>query len=350
MSRHDLSWRERAYRPGDEEALTDLFARVFGRSMTPEEWRWKLRTLPSPVENIALAVDSGDTPVSQVAGIPRRIQLGDLERTAMVVVDTMTATPYRRRGILTALFSRLLERWRGAGVAVVLGLPNERWGSRTRALGWRPLGGLRWRIRPLRPEAIVARRIGLPAMARVSLLGSLWNRWCDRGAAHRTSVRELRKADEALDILEGRRAVSRTAGLIRSSRWIAWRYLDHPTDPYTVLLAEDEGGPVGFAAFRVREEEGRRVGWIAEVSAMAGPAAGALLREISRRLRKGGVETVATLSLPDTPLDGTLRRSGFNFSWGTFPVHVIILDPGLEARGLPGPAEWQLAGGDFDVV
>lgn len=351
MRDKDFAWHERTYRSGDEEALTDLFARVFDREMTCEEWRWKLRALPSPVENVALAVDADDKPIFQIGGIPRRLQLGDLEEPAMVAVDAMTAVPYRRRGILTSVFSGLLDRWQDEGVAVVLGLPNEQYGSRTRALGWEPLVELKWRIRPLRPELIVARRIGMPAMARASWLGALWNRWCDRGRRPDVAVRELREADRRLDVLEERLSRHRQAGLVRSSEWIAWRYLHHPDHPYTVLVAEGDDGPLGLAAFRMKNEGGRRTGWIAEVSAIPGTsAAGSLLREATGRLRKAGAELAAILSTPDTPMDRTLLRLGFRFSWGTFVVHMITLQPDLDIAALPNSSAWWLSGGDFDVV
>ena len=51
----------RAYRPGDERALVELWEEVFGHPMTEEHWRWKLKHVWCPVENVGLAgAASGD--------------------------------------------------------------------------------------------------------------------------------------------------------------------------------------------------------------------------------------------------------------------------------------------------
>src|SRR3954469_21051885 len=96
------TWTIRAYRPGDEGALVALFERVFGRPITEAYWRWKLKRLPSPVENVWLAV-CDDAPIFHYAGIPTRYRLPAGEVTAMVSVDTMTAPEFQRRGLLSTV-------------------------------------------------------------------------------------------------------------------------------------------------------------------------------------------------------------------------------------------------------
>src|SRR5213594_2611005 len=125
-------WSIRAYCAGDEGALVALFERVFGRSISEAHWRWKLKQPPSPVENVWLAVDE-DRPVFHYAGIPTRYRLPAGEVTAMVSVDTMTAPEFQRRGLLSAVGRHVYDTWRAAGVPFVIGLPNQRWGSRTGA-------------------------------------------------------------------------------------------------------------------------------------------------------------------------------------------------------------------------
>ena len=80
----------------------------------------------------------------------------------MVSVDTMTAPEFQRRGLLSEVGRSTYAHWRDGGVAFVLGLPNERWGSRASALGWIELFPLQWLTRALRPAALLARRLHLP--------------------------------------------------------------------------------------------------------------------------------------------------------------------------------------------
>ena len=119
--------------------------------MTEHEWRWKLAPT-SKVPNVWLATHA-DQPIFQYAAMPTRFEIGDRTHAVMVSVDTMTAPAFRRRGLLTEVASRAYEAWRNAGVAFVIGLPNQQWGSRAQALGWRELFPLQWLARPLRPAS-----------------------------------------------------------------------------------------------------------------------------------------------------------------------------------------------------
>src|SRR5262245_5142496 len=244
------AWTIRAYQPGDERALAALFERVFGRPIGEAHWRWKLKQLPSPVENVWLAVHDG-APIFQYAAIPTRYRLPEGEATAMVSVDTMTAPEFQRRGLLSTIGRHAYEAWRAAGIPFVIGLPNERWGSRASALGWQPLFSLQWLVRPLRPEALLARRMGLPALARLTPLGALWNGLASTRAQMDRSIRvhPIDRAGPELDRLWRRCAADTPFSVVRDSAWVNWRYLDAPSLGYRVLLAERNGGPAGYAAY-----------------------------------------------------------------------------------------------------
>jgi hypothetical protein len=324
------AWAIRAYRPGDEAALVALFERVFGRSISVEHWRWKLKQPPSPVENVWLAVH-GDAPIFHYAGIPTRYRLPGGEATAMVSVDTMTAPEFQRRGLLSRVGQHVYDTWRAAGVPFVIGLPNERWGSRAGALGWQPLFALQWMVRPLRPEAILARRARLPALARLAPAGSLWNGfWNSRlGRDAAVGVRRVERAGAEFDALWERGGSSAPVSVVRDSAWVSWRYLDAPSRAYRVLLAERADGPAGYAAYRVEEHPGGRAGVIAELFAARDDAAArrALLGAALEALRADGAETAATLATPGTPLERDLARAGFLRRRGAFSVQIVPLAP-----------------------
>ncbi|HEY1012805.1 MAG TPA: GNAT family N-acetyltransferase, partial [Herpetosiphonaceae bacterium] len=284
----DRPWMIRPYRPGDELALAALFGRVFGRPIDPAFWRWKLKSLPAPAENVWLA-EAGDAPataegapapargapVFQYAGIPLRFSTPAGETTAMISVDTMTAPEFRRRGLLTSVGRHAYEQWRAGGVGFVLGLPNDQWGSRTGALSWRPLFPLRWLIRPLRPETLLARKLRLGRSGGLALLGGLWNLWWDRRAGGDPALR-LRLVDRpepAFDRLWERCRGEAPLSVIRDSAWVGWRYLAAPCRGYRVLLAERDGLPAGYVAYRLEPGAGRPWGMIAELTAPLGDAA-----------------------------------------------------------------------------
>lgn len=346
------SFTIRPYRPGDERVLVELWEEVFGRPMTEDHWRWKLKHLPSPVENVGLAVTEDDRPVFQIGGIPCRFLLLGREATVMVAVDAMTAPPYRRRGLLARVGRHTWDQWQSAGIPLVLGLPNEQYNRAV--LQWQPLFRLAWMIRPLRPERLLARRLKLPALSRVRIFGSLWNSLWDgwsRGSAQ-VRVRELEQAGAEVDLLWRNCYGAFDFSIVRDSAWLNWRYFAAPHHRYRVVLAEREEQPVGYVVYRVEQGTGRRFGFIPEIfhDPEDGEGLRVLITEVLRRLRAEGAEAVATLAVPNTVLYRTFRRAGFLFSWGSFSVECALFDQRLTMALLRRPEAWHVAGGDFDVV
>jgi hypothetical protein len=346
-------WSIRGYCPGDERALVALFARVFGRTIDEAHWRWKLKQLPTPVENVWLALD-GDSPIFQYAAIPTRFRLPAGEATAMVSVDTMTAPEWRRRGLLGSVGRVVYDAWRDAGIPFVLGLPNERWGSRAGALGWQPLFLLEWLVRPLRPEVLLARRLRLPGLGRLSWAGAAWNGLCRLSARRDPAVR-LRKIERAgpeFDQLWRRCEAEIPVSVVRDSAWVNWRYLDAPQFDYRVLLAERAGRPSGYVAFRAQTHPGGVAGVIADLFAAEDDEASrdALLGEALGLLYAAGAASASILAIPEMPLHQALRKQGFLRGRGAFGVQLVPLAPDLPFDVLCEPRNWRLAGGDFDVV
>ena len=350
------SWTCRPYRKGDEVHLASLFERVFERPMTPQLWRWKLGDHARTPPNVWLAVDRQDRPVCQYAGIPRRVRLADGEHTVMVAVDAMTAPELRRQGTFTAVVTCAHAAWRDAGVAFVLGMPNEKYGSRTDALGWQRVSSLRWMIRPLRPDLLLARRMRFRGLPGLEAAGRLWNRFWDLGprrppglvfaAVDRTA------SEEAFDRLAGGRASDEHLELRRDKAWMIHRLLDVPVSPYEIVVASDGQQALGYAAYRVQEVNGRRIGAIAElVTPHADDRVGSwLIREAAGRLRDAGADIAIALAVPGSRDHRLFRRRGFLFSWGAFGIHTVILDPDIRIESLRGSGRWMLAGGDFDLI
>jgi hypothetical protein len=272
-----------------------------------------------------------------------------------VSVDTMTDPDFRRRGLLTEVGEWTYAAWRDAGVPFVLGLPNQQWGSRTGALGWELLFPLHWLIRPLRPEAVLARRLRLPALSRLAAVGALWNSFWDRTLQPDATV-QIRRVDRAgpeIDRLWRACLADAQLSVVRDSAWVNWRYLTAPSLNYHILLAERAGQPVGYLAYRLEENDGRTWGYIAELQAPQADAKarGALIGQATARMRAAGAEVALTLAVPGTWMYHAFRRAGFIWRRrGFFTVQVVPLDPSLPMDLLRDPQNWNVAGGDFDVI
>src|SRR4051812_36992230 len=86
----------RAYRPGDEAPILDLFNRSFPHApRSLEHFRWKYQRNPFGNEKISLAFDPAGALVGHYAGYPLRLTTGDLVHQ---IGDTMTDPAVRHVG------------------------------------------------------------------------------------------------------------------------------------------------------------------------------------------------------------------------------------------------------------
>jgi hypothetical protein len=351
---NDAPWHIRPYQPGDERALAALWTETFGRPMTEADWRWKFKTRPSPVENVGIAVSADDQPIFQFAGMPCPAIVQGVPRTVMVGADVMTAPAFRRRGVFTETARRLFDSWREAGVALVLGLANDAaWGSRAQALEYERFFGLRWLMRPLRPERVLARAARLPALARLGWIGGAWNGVWDLAApaAPDIVIRPLASATGEIDAVWERRAGHVMTSLVRDRAWVAWRYCDAPHQEYRLTLAERGGAPAGYAVHCSVREGGYTRVHMPEVFAPDDPlVVRALVRDVIARGAAEDADSVSTLAVPGSMFDRELGRAGFLFSRGMYLLEAIRLDRNIPRAALQDPSGWWLVGGDFDVI
>jgi hypothetical protein len=347
----DAAWRIRPYQPGDEETLAALWTEAFGRPMTEEHWRWKAKGRVTTVENVGVAVAANDRPIFQFVGIPCPAIVLGTPRTVMVGADVVTAPDFRRRGVFPTTARKLFDSWRDAGVALVLGLANDRWRAQADALGYERFFPLRRLVRLLRPERMLARRAGLPALGRLRSLGWLWNRLWDRAATAEIAVRALASATPEIDTVWAVAAPHVQTSIVRDRSWVAWRYCDSPYRAYYVTLAERMGRPVGYAVHSFVRQNGTTSVLVPEIFAPGDqPALRALVRDVVARGAAADADSVVTFAIPRSRMDRELRRAGFVRGRGGWPLEVIRLDRTIPRDALRDPSGWWLTGGDFDVV
>ncbi|MEP6775936.1 MAG: GNAT family N-acetyltransferase, partial [Chloroflexota bacterium] len=350
------SWDVRPYEPGDEEQLVLLFSEVFGRTVSTEWWRWKLKGLPSPVENVWVAIDEAGAIVGQYAGIPRKIKLGSREHMVMISVDTMTSGRFRRRGVLTKLATVSYARWAAEGVAAVLGLPNEQWGSRTGALGWQSLFRLEWLRMPLRIERLAYKVRTAPAFARTAASALTYPAslaWYDlrrrrlSGKGAHLAIGAVDPGYAAVDALWLSASPLVHNALARDGAWLEWRYTRTIDHQYRVLLARREGIPAGYIAYRV---DGRDypVGYVADLFCTPGD------RDVSSRLLLAALDdmwsrkatTVRIAASPGSWLHSFACWAGFTPLHAGFNFDMVRLNPTLDVAELRDSAAWYLCAGD----
>jgi GNAT superfamily N-acetyltransferase len=345
------AWRIRGYEPGDEAALALLFQRVYGRVLTPDQWHWKVKGLPSIVENVWVVEAQGQL-AGQYAVMPVPVWVGGGLRQAMVGVDAMVDPAYRRQGLWTALVQHAHQSWADGGVAYAIGLPNEQWGSRIDALGWQTLFPLQWLSRPLRPEVHLARRLKWSRPERASMVSILWNRyWAGRVVPDTAvSVQAVKATGPVFDQLWQKIQTATSFSVARLSSWVQWRFLDNPLFDYRVLLAGRNGEVTGYAAYRLHREEGRLIGFIGDLVSVDAGTFATLLQTIVNDSLAAGADSIVTQAVPDTAAYPLWRRAGFAPRQAPFTVRIVPLATDLPLAAMRKPQNWLMSGADFDAI
>ena len=357
-------WHARLYRPGDEDGIGSLYARVFGYSRTPEWWRWKIKTLPADVEStwVAVAEDDGRI-IGQYTGIAIRMKLSGVVRPAVINVDAMTAPEFRRRGILLHLGEAAKEHWRASGFAALVGLPNEQWGSRTVAFGWKTMFPLTWLRFPLHLGRVLARSGRLPQAISgpARLMGEIVARAWSRPRIGRLgrytkpdgiSVEEIHTAGSELDLLWERLEKHYDNCVVRDRQYVEWRFLTALPIPYKVLLSRREGQLTGYVAYRPSGPRDTANGYIADL--LTAPddmaSAHALLGAALTDMWEAGAGVALVTAVPESALYALLRSAGAMPVKAGFHYDIIPLDPSLNASNIANPQTWLASGSDSDVV
>lgn len=343
-------WQLRRYCDGDETGIAALFGRGFGQVRDPASWRWKYRARGKAQVQVWLAVDHDHEPIFHYGAVPRSLDGPEGHRPALVAFDAVADPRFRRRGVFSAVMEEAHSTWRDSGFSCILGLPNEQWGSRVDAFDWRALFPLRWQIRLLRPETLLAQKTGLSALRGLKFLGwlacSSWPGGRDP-ALETTSDRP--RPEDIQELWKSCRRDGKT-GLERNRGWLDDRFVSCPDHDYRFLTATRHGSLAGYLVYRF--DASTLYGFIAEILTRPSDRATRkfLLRACVDRLREEGATAIASLAVPGTELSTSLRKAGFLFSWGSFTVRCVPLDPDLSIDELRSARNWWLCGGDFDVI
>lgn len=214
----------RPYRPGDETAILDLFARSFERPMSAEYWRWRFADNPAGGPLAELAWD-GERLAAHYAVSATRLSDGGGQVAAALSVTTMTAPDYRGLGLFPALAERLYARLAAAETAAVFGFPNTNsHDGFVAGLGWRDI-------------ALLAQLTLEPGAMR-------------RPTALPAGLRTLPRADARFDALWDQAAAHMGLSTVSDAAYVNWRYCDHPFNRYRLLALEDGATLAGYAVLK----------------------------------------------------------------------------------------------------
>lgn len=308
----------RAWQPGDEAAVLDLFEVSFGRSMSLDFWTWRYRDHPGGGPLVMLAWD-GDRLVAHYGASHAPLRVDGAVVPAALSMTTMTHPDYRGRGLLERAGGALYETLVAAGHVAVWGFPNAMINAaRQTKLAWVPIADV--------------------ATLTLNLAG--------RAVAHSRSqeVVETEATDLRFAVLAERLAGPGTIRAARDGGILAWRVDRNPVNRYTRLVLPDGDAIMGYA---ICKPYGADALDLVELVADGPAAADALIAAAAERAAAEGRVRLNTWCLNRDPARLAFERSGFA---ATAPVTYLggrALGP--LGRDLTDPRLWRLAMLDSDV-
>lgn len=216
----------RAYRPGDETAITELFTLVFGQPLSLAAWRWKYTESTTGTPYALLATDRQGTLLAHAGAVALRGRYQGQDIPFFQICDVMVHPQHRghlgARNLFTQLLHTLLDTLAAQfPQAFCYGFPGRRpflLGERAQVYG-RLEQAVETVLKPVRR---------LPFL-RVTPLA--WD-------------------DPCLDRLWQRLAGQSALLLIRDQRYLRWRYANHPLHSYELLGLTLGGYTLGWAVTR----------------------------------------------------------------------------------------------------
>jgi hypothetical protein len=313
---------------------------------------WKFEQHPAARGAIATASLDGAI-VGMVGFAPARLRIGGRRVIAHQALDTVVDPICRGKGVFVGLGRAFYAAAAGLGTEIAYGFPNENaapgWFGK---LDWARLGTPPFLVKPLNAGYFARRLLGRAGGLFDALPLSLIAR--PGGAGRAVTVDRF---DARADALWESFAADIPCAVDRTSDYLNWRLVDHPTADYeTRAVFGDDGAMRAFVTTHLADKHGGRIGYIMEVMHRPDARADAvmLLKLAIADMRAKKTDAVLAWAAPHAPNYGAYRRAGFlPMPDRIRPIHLYFGGKALTAETTPvmtGPGDWYLSYLDSDTV
>jgi hypothetical protein len=320
--------RTRTATEADGEEMVELLLRVFHRwpafeiPVTPlEHLRWKIRSDPIAVRH-QWVTEIDDRIVAMLLRIICRVRVKGRDCIARDGVDGAVDPRYQGRRLYSAIMEHIWSSPQASDFDLVFSYSTNPRARRRGKIGDNePIGNpVRVLQKPCRTRAIVARqrekyggRLPAPlAVLKIELkkaLHRLGHRPYWRRAKRAWSLNAPERFDDRIEEFFDEAAKPFDFVIVRTERYMNWRYCDPAAGNFTIRVAEQQGELLGYLVFKITEGEG----YIADLLALPGrtDVVRSLIEDACRLFREAGVELVTCWMISRHPYNGVLRKYGF---------------------------------------
>ena len=359
-----MTYRVREAEPADYPGLRACMTTVFQETASQKSgvfdhrlWEWQYLRTEYP-SLIVIAESEG-----RVVGYYHALTLAMSRQGRVVsgglIQDVGTLAEYRGQGVFREVGGYALERFAQRGIDFAYGFPNER--SRPsfeRNHKYAVVTSVPIYVTPLDPVQVVGARIGFPALGRAlgRVVMPITRYWRERQARllPSESVESTASVSPEMAAICQRISSERGIHLVRSARFLTWRFLEKPDGGYRCWVLRRGGELTAFVVTRVVPLFDLPSVVFLEFGCSPGQES-ALQRLVALRLaaeQREGALLGITMGLH--PFFGRLARLGFLRVPERFnprPFNLIAKNPaGTEGSDLTDPSQWLLTLSDWDVL
>ena len=361
------NWTIRDSVSGDEREILRLCQRVFGSSLTLEEWNW--RTFGNPAGKtlsfVAVQKDDGRL-IGHMASVPVDLTVGRFSRKAFFIIDSAVDPLQQGRGIHAALSIAIAKRSGELEAGFPVGMPNQQAYLPCLKMGGTHLLTIPVFFKVLDWRRLVRAKLHSNFLAQIAgVLGRPFQQSKVPEKSTEFTFQEVQHFEGSLNELSNR--ISPRFGICpkRESGFLNWRYFERPGSPYSVFSISSGGRWQGYIVIRLLEKWGLRLGTLVDLFFDPGcaPAGQLLLHHAEKHLRASGADVLWGLFASPQTYYKLFRKARFFKAprlKGLRPFHFVAdfvaIDPrrpDLAARDgalLRQGEQWFLTLGDTDLA
>lgn len=345
------------YRPGEEKEILRLFGEVFPKiPRTIEEWKWEYQQNPFSCPIIALARCQGKV-IGQEALFYVPMKCGERRFLGAQSVDTMTDSQFRGKGVFSRLARLTLEEGKRRETPLFYGFPNRNsYHAYVAKLGWKEIAKVQRFIKVI--DLASALKARLKSRFLCLFLGKLAHPviklyfWEKEIKTQGFFLEKVERFEAPYDMFWEKIEKRFPLMVERTSQYMNWRYLDHPSGEYQAYFLKNERNKeiLGVAVLRLVQLQ-YPLGSIGEffVKDWNGEIAQVFLSLIANLLASQGAAIIASWVLPHSPFVSIFKKLGFRLRSQHQPLIAVSPDGSIEEKYFSNPENWYITSGDYDM-
>ncbi len=347
----------RRYQASDIPVLNEMSKKIYGFALDERFWKWKYEDNPTKRNYSHVAVVDGRI-VAHCGAFGVELEHAGERIFARQLGDLMSDPDHRVKGAFSITYFTAINFPDEIWCPMCFGFANQNSTGFSKHTSERVMQG------PMVPRLdritkatpFIRRKIGGGAVS--DLLGfpanlaiRSFHALVGVSKKNLALVEEVTEFGPEYDELWNRIGVEFPRTNVRSSRYLSWRYLEHPIYSYKILAYSDREGLKGYVVLRIMEDKGVRRGLIIDlISGLEDPAVWeALLLKAIKRLEGEGAELITCWMFDHMPYYETLKKLHFVNRPSDLSVQAFDRTGVLDLDALNDSKSWYVTMGDSDI-